>query len=123
MRKSRRKHPELARAIRVYHQGNMLFIEVSDDVAGLDLEQIREAALRRALVPPEELANLSTQQLHQLIFRPGFSTKAEATEYSGPGVGLDVVRNQIQALQGHVEVQRLPGQSARVGVALPRARG
>jgi len=123
VREARGKHPEGALAIRVEQQGNMLFIEVSDDGAGLDLEQIREAALRRALVPPEELANMSTQQLHQLIFRPGFSTKAEATEYSGRGVGLDVVRNQIQALQGQVEVQSVPGQSARFILTLPADLG
>ncbi len=123
VREARGKHPEGALAIRVEQQGNMLFIEVSDDGAGLDLEQIREAALRRALVPPEELANMSTQQLHQLIFRPGFSTKAEATEYSGRGVGLDVVRNQIQALQGQVEVQSVPGQGTRFVLTLPADLG
>jgi chemotaxis protein histidine kinase CheA len=123
VREARGKHPDGALAIRVEQQGNMLFIEVSDDGAGLDLEQIREAALRRALVPAEELANMSTQQLHQLIFRPGFSTKAEATEYSGRGVGLDVVRNQIQALQGHVEVQSVPGQSTRFVLTLPADLG
>jgi len=123
VREARGKHPDGALAIRVEQQGNMLFIEVSDDGAGLDLEQIREAALRRALVPPEELANMSTQQLHQLIFRPGFSTKIEATEFSGRGVGLDVVRNQIQALQGQVEVQSVPGQSTRFVLTLPADLG
>ena len=123
VREARGKHPEGALAIRVEQQGNMLFIEVSDDGAGLDLEQIREAALRRALVPPEELASMSTQQLHQLIFRPGFSTKMEATEYSGRGVGLDVVRNQIQALQGQVEVQSVPGQGTRFVLTLPADLG
>jgi len=123
VREARGKHREGALAIRVEQQGNMLFIEVSDDGAGLDLEQIREAALRRALVPPEELATMSTQQLHQLIFRPGFSTKLEATEYSGRGVGLDVVRNQIQALQGQVEVQSVPGQSTRFILTLPADLG
>ena len=123
LRESRGKHREGALAIRVEQQGNMLFIEVSDDGAGLDLEQIREAALRRALVPPEELASMSTLQLHQLIFRPGFSTKLEATEYSGRGVGLDVVRNQIQALQGQVEVQSVPGQSTRFVLTLPADLG
>jgi two-component system, chemotaxis family, sensor kinase CheA len=117
------KNPEGALTIRVEQQGNMLFIEVGDDGAGLDLEQIREAALRRALVAPEELANMSTQQLHQLIFRPGFSTRTEATEFSGRGVGLDVVRNQIQALQGHVEVQSFAGQGARFVLTLPADMG
>jgi two-component system chemotaxis sensor kinase CheA len=123
VREARGKNPEGALTIRVEQQGNMLFIEVGDDGAGLDLEQIREAALRRALVAPEELANMSTQQLHQLIFRPGFSTRTEATEFSGRGVGLDVVRNQIQALQGHVEVQSFAGQGARFVLTLPADLG
>ena len=123
VREASGKHPEGALTIRVEQQGNMLFIEVGDDGAGLDLEQIREAALRRALVAPEELANMSTQQLHQLIFRPGFSTRTEATEFSGRGVGLDVVRNQIQALQGHVEVQSVAGQGARFVLTLPADLG
>jgi len=123
VREARGKHPEGALTIRIEQQGNMLFIEVGDDGAGLDLEQIREAALRRALVAPEELASMSTQQLHQLIFRPGFSTRMEATEFSGRGVGLDVVRNQIQALQGHVEVQSVAGQGARFVLTLPADLG
>jgi chemotaxis protein histidine kinase CheA len=123
VREARGKHREGALVIRVEQQGNMLFIEVSDDGAGLDLEGIREAALRRALVPAEELGNMTAQQLQQLVFRPGFSTKAEATEFSGRGVGLDVVRNQIQALQGHVEVQSLPGQGARFVLTLPAELG
>lgn len=123
VREARGKHREGALVIRVEQQGNMLFIEVSDDGAGLDLEGIREAALRRALVPAEELGNMTAQQLQQLIFRPGFSTKAEATEFSGRGVGLDVVRNQIQALQGHVEVQSVPGQGARFVLTLPAELG
>jgi chemotaxis protein histidine kinase CheA len=123
VREARGKHREGALTIRVEQQGNMLFIEVADDGAGLDVEQIREAALRRALVPAEELANMTTQQLHQLVFRPGFSTKIEATEFSGRGVGLDVVRNQIQALQGHVELQSVPGQGARFMLTLPADLG
>jgi two-component system, chemotaxis family, sensor kinase CheA len=123
VREARGKHREGALVIRVEQQGNMLFIEVADDGAGLDLEGIREAALRRALVPAEELGNMTAQQLQQIIFRPGFSTKAEATEFSGRGVGLDVVRNQIQALQGHVEVQSVPGQGARFVLTLPAELG
>ena len=56
---------------------------------------------------------MNAAQVHQIIFRPGFSTRAEITEISGRGVGLDVVRNQIQALQGHVEVQSVPGPGER----------
>ncbi|MGZ6124302.1 MAG: hybrid sensor histidine kinase/response regulator [Myxococcales bacterium] len=123
VREAAGKHREGALTIRVEQQGNMLFVEVADDGAGLDVEQIREAALRRGLVPAEELANMSVPQLHQLVFRPGFSTRVEATEYSGRGVGLDVVRNQIQALQGQAEVQSVPGQGARFVLTLPADLG
>ncbi|HZX95388.1 MAG TPA: response regulator [Myxococcales bacterium] len=123
VREARGKHREGALTIRVEQQGNMLFIEVADDGAGLDIEGIRETALRRQLAPAEELGNMTAQQLQQIVFRPGFSTKAEATEFSGRGVGLDVVRNQIQALQGHVEVQSVPGQGARFVLTLPAELG
>jgi chemotaxis protein histidine kinase CheA len=123
LREARGKHREGALTIRVEQQGNMLFIEVADDGAGLDVPRIRDAALRRGLVPAEELANMNAAQVHQIIFRPGFSTRAEITELSGRGVGLDVVRNQIQALQGHVEVQSVPGQGTRFVLTLPAELG
>ena len=123
VREARGKHREGALVIRVEQQGNMLFIEVADDGAGLDLERIREAAARRKLASPHELASMTTAQIHQLIFRPGFSTRDEISEVSGRGVGLDVVQNQIHALQGHVEVQSNPGQGARFLLTLPAELG
>ena len=123
VREGRGKHREGALVVRVEQQGNMLFIEISDDGNGLDVLRIRDVALKRALVPPEELANMGTVQLHQLIFRPGFSTKQEVTDLSGRGVGLDVVRNQIQSLQGQVEVQSTPGQGTRFVLSLPAELG
>src|SRR6266849_7351074 len=92
------KHREGALTIRVEQQGNMLFIEVADDGVGLDVPRIKEAALLRGIVPAEELASMGPAQINQIIFRPGFSTRTDVTELSGRGVGLDVVRNQIQAL-------------------------
>jgi len=117
------KHREGALTIRVEQQGNMLFIEVADDGSGIDLTRIREAALRRGVAPAEELATMTTAQMHQLIFRPGFTTRTDVTDVSGRGVGLDVVRDQVHALHGHVEVQSVPGQGTRFILTLPAELG
>ena len=123
VRESRGKHREGALTIRVEQQGNMLFIEVADDGNGLDVQRIREAAQRRNIASADELAAMGPAQVHQLIFRPGFSTRTEVSEVSGRGVGLDIVRNQIQSLQGHVEVQSVPGQGTRFILTLPAELG
>ncbi|MFH0902769.1 MAG: response regulator, partial [Pseudomonadota bacterium] len=113
------KHREGAITIRIEQLGNLLFIEVADDGRGLDAERIREEAQRRELVAPDELASLAKQQLHQLIFLPGFSTRREVTETSGRGVGMHVVANQARALQGRIEVQSTPGQGTRFIMSFP----
>jgi len=123
VREQRGKHREGALTIRVEQQGNMLFIEVADDGGGLDVVRIKEIALRRGVVPAEELAGMNAAQAHQIVFRPGFSTRTEVSEVSGRGVGLDVVRNQIQALQGQVEVQSTAGQGTRFILTLPAELG
>jgi len=123
VREARGKHREGALTIRIEQQGNMLFIEVADDGAGLDVARIKEAALRRGMAPVDELAMMTPAQVHQIIFRPGFSTRTDVTEVSGRGVGLDVVRNQIQTLQGHVEVQSVPEQGTRFILTLPAELG
>jgi chemotaxis protein histidine kinase CheA len=123
LRESRGKHGEGALIIRVEQQGNMLFIEVADDGNGLDVQRIKEAALRRGIASEAELASMGIAQIHQLIFRPGFSTRTEISDISGRGVGLDVVRNEIQGLQGHVEVQSTPGQGTRFILTLPAELG
>jgi chemotaxis protein histidine kinase CheA len=122
-REARHKPREGALAIKAEQQGNTVFIELTDDGRGLDAEKIREAALRKAIAPAEELSAMGTAQLHQLIFRPGFSTREEATELSGRGVGLDAVRNQVQALQGSVEVQSEPGKGTRFILTMPAEMG
>lgn len=123
VREAAGKHREGAITIRVEQQGNMLFLEVADDGAGLDLTRIREAALRRGIAPAEELSTMTTTHMHQLIFRPGFTTRTDVTDVSGRGVGLDVVRSQIQSLHGQVEVQSVPGQGTRFILTLPAELG
>src|ERR1700737_2409913 len=123
VREKRGKHREGALVVRVEQQGNMLFVEVADDGAGLDLARIREVAAQRGLATPEEIATMPVPQLSQLIFRPGFSTKVEVSEVSGRGVGLDVVQRQIEALRGHVEVHTVQGQGTRFVLSLPTGLG
>src|SRR5438067_775884 len=123
VREARGKHREGAIVVRVEQQGNMLFIEVSDDGNGLDLALIREVARAQGILPAAELDALGPGQLQQLIFRNGFSTRATVTEVSGRGVGMDIVRSQIQALQGQIEVHSAPGQGTRFTLSLPAELG
>lgn len=122
-REARGKHREGALVVRVEQQGNMVFVEVSDDGDGIDTERIREVALLRGVVTPEALASLDTHGVQQMIFRSGFSTRDEVTETSGRGVGLDVVRASVMALRGNVEVQSLPGQGTRFTISVPSEMG
>ncbi|MCA1994667.1 MAG: response regulator, partial [Coleofasciculus sp. S288] len=92
-------------AICAYHRGRYLVIEVRDDGQGLDFEKIRQRAIERQLVNPQQANRLSNAQLTDLLFEPGFSTTSEVNDLSGRGIGLDVVRVQLQALQGSVAVQ------------------
>lgn len=119
VRMSRGKHREGTLTIRVEQQGNLVFIEVADDGGGLSTQAIREEVVRRAMATAEEVAKMDERQVSQYIFHSGFSTRREVTETSGRGVGLDVVRNQIEALQGHVEVQSIAAQGSRFILTIP----
>ena len=88
--------------LRAFHQGDMIVVAVGDDGGGLDTEKIYERAVARGLVRPGEA--LSEADIQQLIFRPGFSTADRITEISGRGVGMDVVRRNIEALRGRIEI-------------------
>jgi chemotaxis protein histidine kinase CheA/CheY-like chemotaxis protein len=122
-RKAAGKHVEGALVVRVEQQGNWLFIEVSDDGRGLDVARIRAAAEERGLEPKAALDAMSEREVMQLIFRPGLSTRAEATEVSGRGVGLDVVMKQVRELGGTVEVHSTAGRGTRFLLAVPTEIG
>ena len=99
------------------HEGGNVVIVVSDDGAGLNAERILAKAIERGLVGPQE--NLSEERIHQLIFLPGFSTADAVTELSGRGVGMDVVRQNIQELGGSVEISSRRGEGTRLRIRLP----
>ena len=96
--------------VEAYHQGNRITIEIRDDGQGLDWERIRQSAVEKQLLTPEEAANLSEEQLADLLFEPGFSTTEKISQLSGRGIGLDVVRSQFQAWQGSVSIKSNRGE-------------
>jgi chemotaxis family two-component system sensor histidine kinase/response regulator PixL len=105
--------------MRAYHQGNQTIIEISDDGAGIDLEKIAEKAIANGTITPQELEALPSDRLVELIFEPSFSTANSVSELSGRGVGLDVVRSQLQAIKGNVSVTFIPGRGTTFSLRLP----
>jgi two-component system chemotaxis sensor kinase CheA len=111
--------PEVATiTLRGYQTPTSIVLEVSDDGKGLDLEAIKQTALRRGLYRPEELEALTPGQIQALILSPGFSTRTMVTEISGRGVGLDVLRTNVERLKGNIEVESTPGQGCTIRVQL-----
>lgn len=103
--------------LHAYHKGGRIHIEINDDGRGLDKERILAKARDRGLVRENE--NLSDREIHNLIFKPGFSTAEKVTEISGRGVGMDVVRRFIEGLRGTVEIQSEQGQGSTFCISLP----
>jgi two-component system chemotaxis sensor kinase CheA len=94
--------------LRGYQVGSTVSIEVIDDGRGLDVEAIKQSAVSRGVRSPQELAQMSTAEIQALIFAPGFSTRTAVTEISGRGVGLDVVRANVDRLKGNIQVEFTP---------------
>lgn len=96
-----------------------IIIEVNDDGRGLDIEAIRRTALGRGIHTEQELSGMNEAQLQALILAPGFSTSTQVTEVSGRGVGLDVVRNNVEHLKGTLQLESTPGQGLTLRAQLP----
>jgi two-component system chemotaxis sensor kinase CheA len=112
--------PEVGRiTLSACHAGGHILIEVADDGRGLPVEKIRAKALARGLASEAELAGMSEAQLLRFIFRPGFSTAASVTAVSGRGVGMDVVKTNIERIGGAIELESCPGQGTRFIVKIP----
>jgi len=103
--------------LNAYHKGGNIVIEIKDDGQGLDRERILNKAMERGLV--SEGDSLSDRQIHDLIFQPGFSTADQVSDVSGRGVGMDVVRRNINELGGSVEIESEAGQGSAIIIRLP----
>lgn len=105
--------------LRAYHEGGQVNIEVSDDGGGIDAARVRQKAIDQGLVTADQAARLSERDLLQLLFVPGFSTAERVTNVSGRGVGLDVVRSNIERISGSVDLDSQLGLGSSVRIKIP----
>jgi len=112
--------PETGRVtLRAYHRGNHIYIEVEDDGRGIDYERVKQAAVDRGIVSQETADKLTERELREMLFHPGFSTAASRTELAGRGVGLDVVRSNLNQLNGEIEIQSTAGVGTKFILRVP----
>jgi len=119
LRRAKGKNPEGLLFLRAFHEGGQVNIEITDDGAGLDFERIRNKAIQKALVSADQAARMTEREITNLIFLPGFSTAEKVTNVSGRGVGMDVVRTNIEKIGGVVDVQSKSGQGSTVRMKIP----
>lgn len=112
--------PEIGHVIvKAFHEGGQVVIEISDDGRGLNLPKILNKALEKKIVPPEKASVLSEREIAQLIFAPGFSTADQVSAISGRGVGMDVVRTNIEKAGGIVDLQTELGKGTTIRLRIP----
>ena len=105
--------------LNAFHEGGHITVEIADDGRGLPLDRIREKALSKKLATEAELASMSEQQIQRFIFDPGFSTAAQVTSVSGRGVGMDVVKTNIERIGGTIELHSRPGAGTTFTIKIP----
>ena len=102
-----------------YQDGNNVIIEVRDDGAGIDVEEVKKTAIERGVITPEQGESMSEKDIINLLFHAGFSTSKKISDVSGRGVGLDVVKSKIESLSGEVEVKSKMGEGSTWTIRLP----
>jgi two-component system, chemotaxis family, sensor kinase CheA len=105
--------------LRAFHEGGQVNIEIIDDGAGIDPEKIKSIALKKNVITQEQADRMSDRELVNLIFAAGFSTAEKVTNVSGRGVGMDVVRTNIEKIGGSVDIQSVPGKGTTLRVKIP----
>ena len=106
-------------SLRAFHEGGQVNIEIADNGRGLDLERIRQKAIDRGIITLEQAATMHDREVISLILLPGFSTAAKVTNVSGRGVGMDVVKTNIESIGGTLDVQSVSGQGTTLRIKLP----
>lgn len=105
--------------LHAYHSGNYVFIEISDDGAGINLEKVVNKAIENEIITANDAATLTNQQKYELILESGFSTNESVSDVSGRGVGLDVVKNTIETLGGNISISATENKGSTFSIQLP----
>ena len=119
LRKERGKPEAGSIYLDAYQDGNNVVIEVKDDGNGIDVEAVKNKAIERGVITPEQAENMSDKEIIDLLFNAGFSTAKKVSDVSGRGVGLDVVKSKIESLSGEVEVKSKLGEGSTWTIRLP----
>jgi chemosensory pili system protein ChpA (sensor histidine kinase/response regulator) len=106
-------------AVRAYHKGNHIYVEVEDDGRGVDFDRVKATAVESGFISADDSDRLGRRELVDLLFRPGFSTVPRRNELAGRGVGLDVVRSNVTSLNGEIEVETEKGIGTRFTLKVP----
>lgn len=119
IRRSRGKNPKGTLFLKAYHEGGQINIEIRDDGGGIDGEKVRRKAVEKGLISTEAAAGLTESEALNLIFLPGLSTADKVTHVSGRGVGMDVVRNNIEKISGAIEIESRLEQGTLLKLRIP----
>jgi two-component system, chemotaxis family, sensor kinase CheA len=118
-RAERGKRPEGRLMLRACHEGGQVLVEISDDGAGIDTTRVKSKAIERGVITAQQAARMSEGELLNLVFLPGFSTAEKVTNLSGRGVGMDVVKTNIDSVNGTVDLQSYPGKGTTIKIKIP----
>jgi len=113
------KSPQGCLLLRAFHEGGQVNIEVIDDGGGLDSERIRDKAIERGIITTDQASRMTERELFRLVFLPGFSTAAKVTNVSGRGVGMDVVRTNIERIGGTIDLHGQRGVGTTIKIKIP----
>ena len=119
VRREKGKPTEGCLTLRAFHEGGQVNIEIADDGAGIDRERVRDKAIERGLVDAARVGRMSDRELVNLLFLPGFSTAEKVTNVSGRGVGMDVVKTNIEKIGGTIDVQTRDGLGTTFKIKIP----
>ncbi|MFO1041253.1 MAG: chemotaxis protein CheA [Planctomycetaceae bacterium] len=119
VREAAGKQGEGTLSLRAFHEGGQVIIEIGDDGAGIDLVRVKEKALSQGLITAEQALGMSDRDLTRLILLPGFSTAAQVTNVSGRGVGMDVVKTNVEKIGGTLEIHSVLGAGTTMRIKIP----
>lgn len=119
VRQERGKPPEGRLSLHAFHESGKVIIEISDDGGGIDPQRVRDKAIKVKAISPEQAARMNDRELVNLVFLPGFSTADKVTNFSGRGVGMDVVRTNIERIGGTVDLESQLGKGTVIRMKIP----